>query len=122
MSCTHLWNLVSIEDECESGTAVVQVTTVGFTLSVEGRWGVRGRTHTPLVAWRGEAGEEFVLYTLLSSRTGGDAVWTGSNSMEQTGPSATLHLYTHTYTHTEVGKAAHTHTFTVSNKTMQVSP
>ena len=109
MSCTHLWNFVSIEDECDAGTAVVQITTVGFTLSVEGRWRVRGRTHAQLVAWRGEAGEEFVLYTLLSSRTGGNAVWTGSNSMEQTGPSATLHLYTHTYTNRGQKGSSHTH-------------
>lgn len=89
-----LWNFVSVKDECDAGTAVVQVTTVGFTLGVEGRRGVGGGTHAPLVAGLGEAGEELVFHTFLSSRTRGTTVWTGTTSLQQAGPSATPYLRT----------------------------
>lgn len=36
----HLWHFVFFEDERDASTAVVEVTTVGLTLGVQGCWGV----------------------------------------------------------------------------------
>lgn len=95
---THRRYFVPVEDERHPHTAVVQMPAVRLALGGD-LWegGSRRGADPPLVAGGGEAGEEVVLQTLMSSRAG--RLTLRRRRLGETRATTTHNLITHTNTH-----------------------